>query len=503
MRSHLIPINLFVLAVTVQLVLAHLYGYIEVDGEAHWLASDDVMISQRYARNLVRGNGLVLNPGERVEGFSNPLMLLAVSVPVELFATPRSVGLWLWILNALLQGAIAVLIAGHGSRGRPAFPRLLLALIYLSLPHHAYFSESGLSVYAQGLALLIMVARWQRGGPLFWIALALYPLVHGVCLPLWLALVGARLWLGRERWRVEAMRIAAAATPLAAYVLFRLAYYGELFPNTFYLRSGGPVAFGPGLLYLGEAALWLAPLLGLGAFLILLSRGTAARPLAIVAAVLGPYLLYVATLGGDSHPWYRFVLPLVPALAWAIGRSLDRLPRPHLRVWVVAGALLACQLGVAVYGYAGWHLRGRATRAWLAQRVSFAYALDAHARPDDVVALFSLGHLSYFSHRRVIDMLGRADHAIARMEPKPWRKPAHQKDDPAGVMARAPAFVQCRYPSSQLRRVDFLERQAQTFYGYDANLALDPTFRRDYVPVRLDGREIEFYARRGRAAASW
>ncbi len=412
-------------------------------------------------------------------------------------------GLWLWILHALLQGAIALLIAGSGSKGRPGYPRLLLALIYLSLPHHAYFSESALSVYAQGLALLIVVTRWKRGGPLFWIALALYPLVHGVCLPLWLALVSARLWLGRERWRVEGLRIATAATPLAAYVLFRLAYYGELFPNTFHLRSGGTLALGPGLLYLGEAALWLAPLLGLGVLLILRSRGTAARPAAIVVAVLGPYLLYVATLGGDSHPWYRFVLPLVPALAWAIGRSLDNLPRSRPRAWVVAGALLACQLGVGVYGYAGWHMQGRANRAWLAQRVSLAYALDAHARPDDVVALFSLGHLSYFSHRRVIDMLGRADHAIARTPPKSWRKPAHQKDDPAGVMARMPAFVQCRLRSSQLHNLDSLERQAQSFYGYDANLALDRSFRRDYVQVKLDGHEIEFYARRGGAAASW
>ena len=32
---------------------------------------DDPFISFRYARNLLNGYGLVFNPGERVEGYSN------------------------------------------------------------------------------------------------------------------------------------------------------------------------------------------------------------------------------------------------------------------------------------------------------------------------------------------------------------------------------------------------------------------------------------------------
>ena len=36
-------------------------------------ADDDQMISMRYARNLVEGHGLAWNPGERVEGYADPL----------------------------------------------------------------------------------------------------------------------------------------------------------------------------------------------------------------------------------------------------------------------------------------------------------------------------------------------------------------------------------------------------------------------------------------------
>lgn len=32
---------------------------------------EDAFISFRYARNLVDGHGLVFNPGERVEGYTN------------------------------------------------------------------------------------------------------------------------------------------------------------------------------------------------------------------------------------------------------------------------------------------------------------------------------------------------------------------------------------------------------------------------------------------------
>ena len=39
------------------------------------------MISMRYAWNLSHGFGLVLNPGEYVEDYTNPLMILVMTLP--------------------------------------------------------------------------------------------------------------------------------------------------------------------------------------------------------------------------------------------------------------------------------------------------------------------------------------------------------------------------------------------------------------------------------------
>jgi hypothetical protein len=45
---------------------------------------DDPFISFRYAYNLVHGNGLVWNVGERVEGYTNFLWTLLMCIPLYL-----------------------------------------------------------------------------------------------------------------------------------------------------------------------------------------------------------------------------------------------------------------------------------------------------------------------------------------------------------------------------------------------------------------------------------
>jgi arabinofuranosyltransferase len=67
---------------------------------------DDSFISFRYARNLVQGHGLVFNPGERVEGYTNflwtALMAIAIAVGSDVIVASKiaataagAVTLWL------------------------------------------------------------------------------------------------------------------------------------------------------------------------------------------------------------------------------------------------------------------------------------------------------------------------------------------------------------------------------------------------------------------------
>src|SRR3990172_11426286 len=68
----------FLFSLVVLGYLYYAYRYIQassffIEGKPFYALFDDAMISMRYAWNLAHGNGLVWNPGERVEGFTNPL----------------------------------------------------------------------------------------------------------------------------------------------------------------------------------------------------------------------------------------------------------------------------------------------------------------------------------------------------------------------------------------------------------------------------------------------
>src|SRR5450432_2136330 len=65
-----------------------------VGGVRYWFLGDDAEISMRYARNFAEGFGPVWNHGQRVEGFSNPLLVFIMTlvhlsgVPDRLTALP-------------------------------------------------------------------------------------------------------------------------------------------------------------------------------------------------------------------------------------------------------------------------------------------------------------------------------------------------------------------------------------------------------------------------------
>ncbi len=55
-------------------------SFVGIDGMRYFSLFDDAMISMRYAWSLSHGFGLVWNPGEYVEGYSNFLMTLIMSL---------------------------------------------------------------------------------------------------------------------------------------------------------------------------------------------------------------------------------------------------------------------------------------------------------------------------------------------------------------------------------------------------------------------------------------
>ena len=74
-----------------------------------WFLCDDAFISFRYARNLLEGHGLVFNPGEYVEGYSNFLWVLELAAIWGLSGVaPERAAPWLSV--AFTAGTIAAMM---------------------------------------------------------------------------------------------------------------------------------------------------------------------------------------------------------------------------------------------------------------------------------------------------------------------------------------------------------------------------------------------------------
>jgi hypothetical protein len=336
---------------------------------------DDAFISFRYARNLVEGQGLVFNPGEHIEGYTNLLWTLGLAAVARAggsaVATAKYAGL-------AFYAALALALVRHAWRrsrdgARPFLP-LAAALILLMDDFHVWASgglETMLFSYLAVQGLL-----WTREPGLSngesdgsggnrgkaWAAgvfLALSVLTRPDGL-LFAAVGIASFWLptdrlsGDERWR----RAIATAIPIAAVVAalipFKLLYYGELLPTAFYSKSAWIPYPGQGWIYVG-LLLWknwfIVPLLAAA----LAAAGWAARHRAadsrrgdalLLVTAAGLFTAYLVQVGGDFM-FARRLIPVLPLLFVAAEEALSRLSRgtaAGIALAACAGALLPLPL---------------------------------------------------------------------------------------------------------------------------------------------------------------
>jgi arabinofuranosyltransferase len=408
---------------------------------------DDAYISLRYARNLAHGEGLVWNPGEAVEGYTDFLWVILLSL---VGATPAAA----WALGALAGALLLVFLARPPERLRVA--GLAGALLPLAAASHLalpYWTAKGLEttlftlLVTGGLFLHAGATGAGSGmnGPrgallgIHLLALAALTRPDGLLL---LALAV----LDRARRRGDPARLHAILLPvflLAPHFAFRLAYYGYPFPNTFYAKVGeGMEQHLRGLDYLSKFFLRPESLFFLAALL------PAARPgpfrfLAVAVATACAGIIYV---GGDAFGAYRFLVPVLPAillLALAgFARLAERLPRAPA---AVAPPALALLMAAALFAGSRGPVDGqeREVRRFTALMVEVGKLLEENTPDWATIALNPSGAIPYYSERRAIDMLGLNDEHIAHkpIDEMGHGKAGHEKGDGAYVLSRRPDLI--------------------------------------------------------------
>lgn len=439
---------------------------------------DDAYISLRYAGNWAAGLGPVWNPGERVEGYTSFLWVLLLaasrrigSVDLEragLTLSLASAVLLLWSTGRLTRRIAG--LAGQPERVAAALGAAGAVVLALHWPF-TFWAWSGMESLLS-VALLTLHAEcflWWLGGerrrdrPLIASCVALG--VATITRPesyaygaLFLCALGAAAPRSQRSgllWRAAGI-LAAFAVP---HLVFRLAYYGDLLPNTFYAK----VDFSSWSL-LGYAARYLLAALpvhlpylvggAIGLARLYASSSASGRTAALyLAALVGMQLGILLYTGGDHFIEQRFLLPVVPMClalllaGLALPRHVvegDRAPRPRLvrpilGAWIVGALSLAAafsRLGPAVDSTVQY---GRSlTRRW----VHAGDWLRQHAEPGDWLATPVAGAIPFRSGLRTIDMVGLNDRHIAR---RPARlggvNKDHEKYDTAYVLGRRPDWI--------------------------------------------------------------
>lgn len=458
-----------------------------VEGQRYFCLVDDAMVSMRYAKNLAAGFGWVWNPGEdRVEGYTNPLWCLVMAL-VHLIPIPAAkTSLVIQLLGEVFLIANLItcyFIAKLFMSARAAVLCVALIAWYYPLNNWALQGmEVGPLAWLVSLSCLLLLRNATHPDGLrrlfFPTTLAMALRLDGIVSHI--VAVASAFVTSRRRLRVLFWGVLTALVVVGGWTLFRLAYYGDLWPNTYYLKMTGF----PSLLRMTRGTfqaavfwvcwLWPAALLLFAALISgrkpVLSRFVRVagrrkpRLWLIPAAFVAAQTLYSIYVGGDA--WERvtganrFIAPAMPlafVLLLAAVELALRLTAPRFARPAFLG--FACLFALNANAYYG---KTSLAQAFLlrtppyvednVRNVKIAFWLEQVTTPHARIAIDYAGTAPYFSSRTFIDLLGKSDRHVARLPAHrgmlglpAWREfyPGHLKWDYAYSIGQLQPDVVC------------------------------------------------------------
>jgi arabinofuranosyltransferase len=419
---------------------------------------DDAFISFRYADNLVSGLGLVWNEGEAIEGYTNFLWTLLMSVPIALgidvVAFSYAAGLLLFLVTLHFTYHAAVNAFESKAVG-------LLTIVLLGTNYtFSIYATGGLetqlqaSLFSMILYVLFMGIKRRRWGVVPFLEISVLAGLAAMTRldsAVFLILIGplALFFLLREpvSGKQKAVHFAALALPffllIGGWFLWKLSYYGNILPNTFYAKVGEVALEKNGIRFLGMFFLsyWLLPFPLLA--LVFAKRIFTNVYTAILSGIVLLWLGYIVKVGGDFME-FRFLVPVLPfafmLIAWLIVTCVKRrFLQVLLAMVVIAGSVNHAltfdtasyrkniETRATLYGHIireneNWDEIGRVLGR------AFGYNRDV------TIAVTAAGATPYYSKLRTLDMLGLNDAWIAKNGDHHSNKPGHYRIAPLSYM---------------------------------------------------------------------
>lgn len=458
---------------------------------------DDALISFRYVRNWIGGDGLTFNPGERVEGFSNFTFLLllapAEAVGSNLFDVANVIG----IVATAAEAALLVWLLAR--RDAPLVAIAFAAALFATDRITIVWATGGLETAVHG-ALVMAVLALQLERPHAIRTLAALHVALAASRPE--GIMFAAIWFAHmlaTRRITELRRALNWFVPLLAILVgARLLYYGEVVANPYRAKvSGVPTLdYGPGyaLMFARRIGVWGITALASVPLLVLGLRKRPDASLVLVAAFITAQVAMAIATGGDYMTDFRLLAPIVGVFYVFVGLVAAR-------AWPSRTLAIAAMIAFAA-GHAYRQLdpvpvfrtanppaeHKRILTIAREQPAAFARALAVFAEPGDSVLADWAGYMSYGHSLRTIDATGLVSKHLSRdfyLRAPEERLPGH-----------------ARWPT-----IEFMQREQLTFIFPKVNTRPpeDPEIdehaaarRREYpflhVTVPLaDGRFLRFF----------
>lgn len=396
---------------------------------------DDAYISFRYARNFANGLGLVYNPGERIEGYTNFLWTVMCAGAIKVGLDPD--------LTSKVMGAICAYGALYAtytlaSKLRPftAAPCVATWLLASSIVFSGYSIfglETSLFVMLVLFGILRMMGELGRAkepeppaGTLGerLLRLPLSGLIFGLAgltrpeAPMFIGLA-MLVFLGTRIFqRDNLLRGALFVGPIAMHLAFRKSYYGTWLPNTLSAKTGNLEGqMRAGVDYMQNYASHAGPvvwLLVFGVAVALVERKRLAILCVIVSAAVTGYIILV---GGDWMPFFRFVAPLEPfaflLIDLGVRTALRRRDKAAILGFVFftvvvvvtrARSLDTAQRSILEKEDRFWKKAAGGTARWFVN----------NGKPGQI-AIGDIGYVGYVTDYPILDLLGLVDPVISKL----------------------------------------------------------------------------------------
>jgi len=460
---------LLALVIGIYLVYAGFYIYrtsFIASGDRYFVLFDDAMISMRYAKNLAEGQGLVWNPREQpVEGYTNPLWVLFMSL-FHLFPFPAAqISLAIQISGAVFLSLnlffVFKLTQGLSQKILTPLLAVILTAFYTPLNNWGLqgMEVSVLTFMITAVIFLVVKnLKEEISSPWPFIILGVGTLVRIDMAVSYLAVLGFLVIFDPDnRKNTLIWGLGTLIFFIIGQTIFRIWYYGEPLPNTYYLKmTGFPIALRikRGLSVLFSLIKQMSWVLILLPFTILLYRRD--RSILLLFLILGGQIAYSVYVGGDawehkggSNRYIALAIPLFFILfVYAVEQILqtlvqkDKSGKPIIQ-WAANLTLVVFVLASMVnFNYL---VNIRSLERWLLLRqpdfieankeyIDIVSELDQFSTPETRIAVVTAGAIPYFSNLPAIDLLGKNDPVIAQ-QPNHFPKklsdirPGHMKWD--------------------------------------------------------------------------